>query len=325
MSVLITGAAGYIGSHATLAFVEAGYEVIALDNLTTGFRESIPIEIPFYPINVNNVSAVAEILEQYNVLSVVHFAGSLVVPESIKKPLLYYDNNTCASRSLIQTCVDYGVQNFIFSSTCQTYGIPDKIPVSEHAETKPINPYGRSKLMTEWLIEDTAAAHGLRYVSLRYFNVAGADPQGRSGQSTPNATLLIKVACEAAVGLRDHVIVFGEDYGTPDGTCIRDYVHVSDLVEAHVSALKYLESGGQNEILNCGYGHGYSVREVLEKMQHVANKKIKVCNGPRRIGDPPILIANSDKIRALLNWNPKYDNLTYIVETALSWERSKLK
>ena len=321
MTVLITGGAGYIGSHAILAFRAAGYGVIVLDNLSTGCRDTVPADVPFIQCNADDMERVQAIIKTYGIASVVHFAGSLVVPESVEKPLNYYHNNTATSRSLLEVCVKCGVPHFIFSSTCAIYGIVDELPITEKTPTQPINPYGRSKLMTEQILHDTAAAHKLSFVSLRYFNVAGADPKGRVGQSTPQATQLIKVACEAMVGKREAVTIFGEDYDTPDGTCIRDYIHVSDLVAAHVRALQYLEAGGESQVLNCGYGHGFSVKEILEKIQEVAGRKLDIRKGPRRPGDPPELVADPSQIQKILGWQPIHNDLLEIIDSALRWER----
>ncbi len=320
MTVLITGGAGYIGSHAILAFREAGYDVVVLDRLSTGHRSAVPADVPFIRGDAGDLETVRAIIETHSIKSVVHFAGRLIVPESDENPLDYYQNNTVASRNLIEVCVREGVGHFIFSSTCQVYGIPESLPISEATPTSPINPYGRSKLMTEWILRDASAAHSLDYLSLRYFNVAGADPKGRAGQSTPRSTLLIKVASEAVVGLRDGVDVFGEDYDTPDGTCIRDYIHVTDLVNAHVDALRYLESGGQSQALNCGYGQGYSVREVLKTVEKVAGKRLKIRSSPRRSGDPPALVADVRRIGEVLSWRPLHNNLEKIVESAIRWQ-----
>ena len=325
MTVLITGGAGYIGSHAVLAFREAGYAVAVVDNLSTGRRESVPEDVAFFEGDVGDRAMMEPLLESQEISSVIHFAGSLIVPESVERPLAYYANNTAASRNLLAACVETGVGRFIFSSTCAVYGVAERLPLTEESSTEPITPYGRSKLMTEWMLRDVAAAHGLGYVALRYFNVAGADPGGRTGQSTPKATQLIKVASEAVVGLRDGVTVYGEDYDTPDGTCIRDYIHVSDLADAHVAALKYLEAGGEGRVLNCGYGHGFSVREVLDMVQQVAGQDLAITPGPRRAGDPPALYADVSQIRQLLDWQPAHDDLEEIVASALGWERKLQK
>ncbi len=321
MTVLITGGAGYIGSHAVLAFHEAGRAVVVVDDLSTGHREAVPEGIPFFEGDVGDQAFMQVLLDAQEISSVVHFAGKLIVPESVERPLAYYRSNTAASRNLLDACVKTGVRRFIFSSTCAVYGIADRLPLSEDSPTNPINPYGRSKLMTEWMLADAARAHDLAFVALRYFNVAGADPKGRAGQSTPNATQLIKVACEATVGLRDGVTVFGEDYDTPDGTCIRDYIHVSDLADAHVAALRHLEAGGESRVLNCGYGHGVSVRQVLDTVQRVSGRGLAVRAGPRRAGDPPCLFADVSRIHDLLGWRSARDDLQEIVASALDWER----
>ncbi len=316
-AVLITGGAGYVGSHAVLAFREAGYAVVVLDDLSTGRRDAVPSDVDFVEGDAGDREHVGDLMRAHRIMAVVHFAGSIVVPESIVDPLTYYRNNTCVSRNLIQACVEEGVGRFIFSSTAAVYGAPDKLPISEDAPTSPINPYGASKLVTEWILRDTAAAHDFVYAALRYFNVAGADPSGRSGQSTPNATHLIKIASQAAVGRRDHVEIFGEDYETPDGTCIRDYIHVTDLAMAHVEALRHLDSGAGNLALNCGYGHGYSVREVLQAVEREAGVRLDLRPGPRRPGDPPSLVADVALIRERLDWRPRHDELGFIVRTAI--------
>lgn len=320
-AVLVTGGAGYIGSHAVLAFSEAGYTVVVLDNLSTGIRQNLPREIPFVEGDVADMDLVESIIRQHHVRQIVHFAGSIVVPESVENPLLYYRNNTAASRNLLEAAVRTGVSRFIFSSTAAVYGEPEVVPVQENSPLEPTNPYGRSKLMTEWMLRDVAAAHELKYVALRYFNVAGADPQGRTGQSTPRATHLIKVACEVAVGARPYIQVFGDDYPTADGTCVRDYIHVTDLAAAHVCALQHLADGGDNLALNCGYGHGFSVREVLETVQKVAGRRLDIRDAPRRAGDPGRLISDAGLIRRTFSWQPQYDDLEIIVRSALGWER----
>jgi len=321
MQVLVTGGAGYIGSHVVWALRDAGHSVVALDDLSAGSRKVIPGDVVFIEGDVGNGEAVAALIERHRIEAVMHFAGSIVVPESVRNPLEYYRNNTVASRSLIDNCVHNGVRHFVFSSTAAVYGVPAVVPITEDMPTAPINPYGASKLMTEWMLRDTAAAHDLTYVSLRYFNVAGADPQGRAGQSTRVATHLIKIACEAAAGRRDHVQVFGSDYETPDGTCIRDYIHVSDLADAHLRALDHLLSGGASLVLNCGYGRGLSVLEVLAAVERAAGKPLDVRKAPRRPGDPPALVADAGKLRKALAWQPRLDDLDVIVRTALDWER----
>lgn len=324
-TVLVTGGAGYIGSHVAFALQDMGWRVVVLDNLCTGRRELVPADAALVIGDAGHRDTVRSILATYRCAAVLHFAGSVVVPESVADPVKYYQNNTAASLSLIQTCVEAGVERFIFSSTAAVYGIPGVSgPVTEDTAPQPITPYGRSKLMTEWMLRDAAAATPLRYVALRYFNVAGADPQGRTGQSTPKATHLIKVACEAALGLRERITVFGEDYETPDGTCVRDFIHVADLAAAHVEALDHLLAGGSSQILNCGYGRGFSVREVLDTVQKVSGRPLPVRTGPRRPGDPPALIADSSRIRQLFGWRPGYDRLDTIVTHAMAWERKRV-
>ena len=320
-AVIVTGGAGYIGSHAVLAFREAAYPVVVVDDLSTGRRESVPDGVPFIEGNAGDRELVGRVIRDHGVGAVVHFAGSIVIPESVSDPLKYYRNNTAASRNLIEACVANHVKYFIFSSTAAVYGHPEKVPVSEDAPTAPINPYGNSKLMTEWILRDTAQAHDFRYVALRYFNVAGADPDGRTGQSTPNATHLIKIASQAALGLRQGIELFGDDYDTPDGTCIRDYIHVSDLAAAHVDALGHLTAANKNLVLNCGYGHGHSVREVLAAVEKEAGVHLHVRSAPRRSGDAASLVADASRIRNHFAWQPRYDDLGFIVRTAIDWER----
>ncbi len=321
-SVLVTGGAGYIGSHAVLALREGGYRVVVVDDLSTGRRELVPNDVPFIIGDVADQALISEVLRTHACTGVMHFAGSIVVPESVIDPLKYYANNTAASRNLIECCISESVEAFIFSSTAVVYGIPSVSPISETAETRPISPYGTSKLMTEWILRDVAAATDLRYAALRYFNVAGADPQGRSGQAGPNTTHLIRVACEVLSGKRESMEIFGTDYDTPDGTCIRDYVHVSDLIDAHVLALDHLLSKRQNLILNCGYGRGHSVRQVLDTAQSLSDRALSVRTSSRRDGDAPSLVADTSRLRDVLGWKPQYDDLKTIVETALAWERS---
>jgi UDP-glucose 4-epimerase len=321
MSVLVTGGAGYIGSHATLALREAGFDVVVVDNLSTGVREAVPSDVPLTIGDVGDTALTAKVIRDHKVDAIMHFAGSIVVPESVSDPLKYYRNNTANSRNLIQSAVENGVKSFIFSSTAAVYGMPEKVPVTEDAPTVPINPYGMSKLMTEYMLRDTVAAHGLVAGVLRYFNVAGADPEGRVGQSTPAATHLIKVACQTAIGARDHIQIFGEDFPTPDGTGIRDYIHVCDLASAHVAVLKHLIATRQSVTLNCGYGRGYSVKDVLDMVQRVSGNTFKIVRGPRRAGDPPIIVADNARITALLDWHPRYADLEFIVRTALDWEK----
>jgi UDP-glucose 4-epimerase len=320
--VLVTGGAGYIGSHAVLALKDAGWPVCVIDNLTTGFRFAVPEGVPFYEGDIEDAALLARIFAEQGVRAVMHFAGSIVVPESVENPLKYYHNNTAKSRSLIAAAVAAGVGHFIFSSTAATYGEPETSPVSEEAPKRPINPYGMSKLMTEIMLADTARAHPLNYCALRYFNVAGADPQARSGQSTAGATHLIKVAVEAALGKRSHVGVFGTDYDTPDGTGVRDYIHVSDLAAAHVLALEALIANPVRSLtMNCGYGRGFSVLEVLDAVDRVTNRKIVRHMEPRRPGDPGALVSDNRLIKATLPWQPRYADLDTIVTHALAWER----
>ena len=320
-SVLVTGGAGYIGSHAVLAFLEAGYRVAVVDDLSTGRRDSVPDDVPFIEGDVGDGELVGRVIREHGIGAVAHFAGSIVIPESVADPLKYYRNNTAASRNLIEACVANHVKYFIFSSTAAVYGHPEKVPVSEDAPTTPINPYGTSKLMTERILRDTAQAHDFKYVALRYFNVAGADSAGRTGQSTPNATHLIKIASQAALGLRQGIEVFGEDYDTPDGTCIRDYIHVSDLAAAHVDALGHLTAANENLVLNCGYGHGCSVREVLAAVEKEAGIRLDIRGAPRRPGDAATLVADASRLRNHFAWQPRYDDLGVIVGTAIAWER----
>lgn len=322
-AVLITGGAGYIGSHTVLACQEAGYPVVVLDNLSRGQRRLVPSEVPFYQGDVGDPSLLAEIFSAHRVGSVIHFAGDIVVPESVASPLSYYLNNTCKTRSLLQACVDHGIARFVFSSTAAVYGEPDSVPVSEQAPTRPASPYGTSKLMTEWMLRDAAHAYYLRYVALRYFNVAGADPKGRTGQATPNATHLIKVACEVASGKRKQIEVYGSDYDTPDGTCIRDYIHVTDLATAHVCALDHLRDKRKSLTLNCGYGRGYSVRQVLDSVARIAGRPLAEHLAPRRAGDVAVLVSDASLLRKVLDWTPKYEDLDIILRTALEWELSQ--
>ena len=320
--MLVTGGAGYIGSHAVLALLDAGWRVVVIDNLTTGFRWAVPDAAAFVQGDIADQPLIAGLIAEHGIGAIVHFAGSIVVPESVSDPLKYYENNTVKSRSLIESAVKGGVRHFIFSSTAATYGIPETVPITEQTRTQPINPYGWSKLMTERMLADTAFAHPLNYCALRYFNVAGADPQGRSGQSTAGATHLIKVAVEAAIGKRESVAVYGTDYDTPDGTGVRDYIHVSDLAAAHVDALaKLIETPDESYVMNCGYGRGFSVLEVLDAVDRVTNMKIARKLEARRPGDPDALVANNAKILATLPWRPRRDDLDTIVADALAWER----
>ncbi|WP_271440041.1 UDP-glucose 4-epimerase GalE [Pontixanthobacter luteolus] len=320
--VLVTGGAGYIGSHAVLALRDAGWPVAVIDNLTTGFRFAVPEGVPFYEGDIEDGDLLARICEEQGIGAIMHFAGSIIVPESVENPLKYYHNNTVKSRALIDAAVKAGVPHFIFSSTAATYGVPDVSPVGEDTPQRPINPYGWSKLMTEQMLGDTAFAHPLNFCALRYFNVAGADPQGRSGQSTAGATHLIKVAVEAALGKRDHVAVFGTDYDTPDGTGVRDYIHVADLAAAHVLALEALmEQPDRSLIMNCGYGRGFSVMEVLDAVDRVTNRTIDRRMEPRRAGDPASLISDPSRIRSTIPWEPQHADLDGIIAHALQWER----
>jgi UDP-glucose 4-epimerase len=320
--VLVTGGAGYIGSHAVLALLDAGWPVVVIDNLSTGFEWAVPAGAVLARGDIADAPLVARLIAEHGIGAIMHFAGSIIVPESVEKPLEYYENNTVKSRALIESAVNGGVPHFIFSSTAATYGIPDEVPIPETARTQPINPYGWSKLMTERMLADAAFAHPLNYCALRYFNVAGADPQGRSGQSTAGATHLIKVAVEAAVGKRGHVSVFGTDYDTPDGTGIRDYIHVADLAAAHVHALeKLIAEPAESHVMNCGYSRGFSVLEVLDSVDRVTNMTIERRLEPRRAGDPGALVADNSKILATLPWRPQRDSLDTIVADALAWER----
>jgi UDP-glucose 4-epimerase len=319
-SVLVTGGAGYIGSHTLLQLTARGEKVVVLDNLSTGFRQAVR-DVTLVEGNVGDRALVDRLLAEHRVDTIIHFAAHTVVPESVSNPLKYYGNNTCATRSLLEAASAAGVKHFVFSSTAAVYGIPASGQASEESATSPINAYGTSKLMSEWMLRDLCAATPMRHVVLRYFNVAGCDTQGRIGQSTRQATLLVKVACEVAVGKRPHLSVFGTDFPTPDGTGVRDYIHVEDLAAAHVNALTYLRDGGQSLIANCGYGHGYSVREVVSSVEKIAGIKLKVREEPRRAGDPPALIAKADKVRQVLGWTPKLDDLDTIVRSALEWER----
>lgn len=323
-AILVTGGAGYIGSHVVRQLGEAGEKVIVLDNLSTGFADAV-LHGELIVGDTGNRELVDNILQQHNIGSVLHFAAHTIVPESVSNPLKYYGNNTCSSRSLLECCQRAGVKHFIFSSTAAVYGIPESGLAQEDSPLSPINPYGTSKLMTEHMLRDLSAASDLRHVVLRYFNVAGSDPECRIGQSTEKATLLIKVACEAAIGKRPHISIFGTDYETKDGTGVRDYIHVEDLAAAHLCALEYLRQGGESATLNCGYGHGYSVREVLETVEKVNESKLDIREEPRRAGDPPSLVANADKARQLLGWEPKYDDLEFIVKTSLAWEKKLLE
>jgi UDP-glucose 4-epimerase len=319
-SILVTGGAGYIGSHVVLQLRARGEQVVVLDDLSTGFRQAV-LDTPLVVGKVGDRDLVMETLRSHGVDTVMHFAAHTIVPESVSNPLKYYGNNTCSTRNLLECCIETGVRHFVFSSTAAVYGIPADNEAAETSPTAPINAYGTSKLMSEWMLRDVAASSPLRYVALRYFNVAGSDSGGRIGQATAKATLLIKVACEAAVGKRLHVSVYGTDYPTPDGTGVRDYIHVEDLAAAHLDALSYLRKGGRPQVLNVGYGHGYSVREVLKSVERVAGHPLTVREEPRRAGDPPILVARADRIRSELGWQPRLDDLDTIVKTSLRWEQ----
>jgi UDP-glucose 4-epimerase len=321
MTVLVTGGAGYIGSHTVHELVDAGEQVVVLDNLSTGFAQALPH--PLLPIvgDTGDQALVASNIDTHHVDAIIHFAASIVVPDSVRDPLGYYRNNTANSRALIETAVKCGVKHMIFSSTAAVYGNPAQVPVTEDSPLTPVSPYGWSKLMTEVMLRDAGAAHGLGHVILRYFNVAGGDPQQRTGQSTPEATHLIKVAVQAALGMRERLDVFGTDYPTPDGTCVRDYIHVSDLARAHRAALEHLRRGGQSETLNCGYGRGYSVLEVIEAVKRAAGCDVPVRMAPRRPGDAVSIVASAERIRERLGWTPILDDLDTIVAHALAWER----
>jgi len=319
-TILVTGGAGYIGSHVVRQLGEAGEQVVVLDDLSTGFRQAV-LHGELVVGNTGDRQCLEKLFSRFQIDTVMHFAAHTVVPESVANPLKYYGNNTCASRTLLEQSVRAGVKNVVFSSTAAVYGIPHDGEAAEDSPTSPINAYGTSKLMTEWMLRDVAAVNPLRYVVLRYFNVAGSDPKGRIGQTTPKATLLTKVACEVAVGTRPYVSIFGTDYPTPDGTGVRDYIHVEDLADAHLKALAYLRRGGESTTLNCGYGRGYSVRELLAMVENIAGHPIAKKEEPRRAGDPPTLIARATRIRATLGWQPRHDDLTKIVTTSLEWER----
>lgn len=322
MAVLVTGGAGYIGSHMVLELLDAGERVVVLDDLSTGFRWAVPPEAVFVAGDVGDQALVGRLVDEHGIDGILHFAAKIVVPESVADPLSYYLNNTVKSRALIETAIRKGVKRFIFSSTATVYGNTDVSPLGEELVPWPINPYGRTKLMTEWMLEDAARAHDFSYVVLRYFNVAGADPKGRAGQASPEATHLIKVASQVALGQRPYLQVFGTDYPTPDGTCIRDYVQVNDLARAHLAALGYLRRGGESTVMNCGYGHGSSVLEVVDVVKRVSGVDFEVRQVPRRPGDPASLVAKVDLIRDRLGWTPIYDDLETIVDQALRWERN---
>src|SRR3954468_2841675 len=320
MTVLVTGGAGYIGSHMVHALVEAGESVVVIDNLSTGFSTYLPEGVPLFIGDVADENLVEGVITAHGIDAIIHFAGSVVVPESMRDPLAYYRNNTMTSRNLLNAAVKCGVKRFIFSSTAAVYGNPDVMPVSEEAPTRPLSPYGSSKLMTEIMLHDIAPAYGMEFVVLRYFNVAGADPQGRTGLATMGATHLLKIAVEAATGQRSKIDVFGSDYPTADGSCIRHFIDVSDLVQAHRAALSYLRGGGASTTLNCGYGRGYSVLETIEAVRRVANRNFAVQYAPRRTGDIMTMVADTSRIRSALDWTPQYDDLETIAAHALAWE-----
>jgi UDP-glucose 4-epimerase len=320
--VLVTGGAGYIGSHAVLALKDAGWDVAVIDDLSNGTRDVVPGDVPFYQGSIAERVLVDSVIDEQKIGAIMHFAGSIVVPESVEQPLKYYANNTLATHGLISAAVDADVKHILFSSTAAVYGAPERVPITEDDPKLPINPYGASKLMTERMLSDASAAHRFNYGALRYFNVAGADPKGRTGQIGKGSTHLIKVAVEAAVGKRDHVAVYGTDYATTDGTCIRDYIHVSDLAAAHVAALEWLtKHPGENLAMNCGYGRGLSVRQVLDAVDRHTNRPIKRVMEGRRAGDPPELVADNKRLLGTLDWRPAYDNIDRIVSDALAWER----
>ena len=325
MAVLVTGGAGYIGSHMVWELLDHGEEVVVLDRLSTGFSWAVPREARLVIGDVADQDLVKTLLHRHSIDSIIHFAGSVVVPESLADPLAYYENNTCKSRALIQAAVRGGVKNLIFSSTAAVYGMTSSDPVPESHPLAPETPYGVSKLMTEWMLRDTARAHEFNYAALRYFNVAGSDPRGRTGQSTRGATHLVKVAVETALGKRSRIEVFGTDYPTHDGTCIRDFIHVSDLVAAHRLALGHLRAGGGNLVANCGYGHGYSVLDLIEAVQRANARSIEVHLGPRREGDMPCVIADPTLLKSTLGWVPRYDDLDTIAQTSLDWEKALLR
>ena len=318
--ILVTGGAGYIGSHVVRQLGAAGEDVLTLDNLSTGFEAAVTAG-ELIVGDTGDAALLERIFSEHDIDTIMHFAAHTIVPESVADPLKYYGNNTASSRTLLEAAARHGVVNIVFSSTAAVYGIPDGGKASEESATQPINPYGTSKLMTEWMLRDLAAAGGPSYVALRYFNVAGCEPTGTIGQSTPKATLLVKVACEAATGRRPGVAIYGTDYPTPDGTGLRDYIHVEDLATAHIDALQYLRNGGDSVVLNCGYGHGYSVREVLAAVEIANGEKLNIKEEPRRAGDPPELVAVAERVRDVLGWTPKFDDLDTIVRTSLEWER----
>jgi UDP-glucose 4-epimerase len=321
MTVLVTGGAGYIGGHMVLGLLDQGEKVVVVDDLSTGFKWAIPQGVELAIADFGDQETVGRLIREREVEAIAHFAAKIVVPDSLGDPLGYYLNNTAKARNLIETAVRGGIKNFIFSSTAAVYGETSSEPIGEDAPLAPISPYGRSKLMVEWMLEDTSRAHDFRYVALRYFNVAGADPSGRLGQSTPNATHLIKRGVQTALGRHKAMDIFGQDYPTRDGTCVRDYIQVSDLIDAHLAALKYVREGGESAVFNCGYGHGATVKEVVEVVKRVSGVDFKVNLAGRRAGDPAAIVAKADRIRSVLGWKPKRDHLEDIVRQALDWER----
>ena len=320
-TILVTGGAGYVGSHVVLALIDAGYRVVVLDDLSTGFRDAVAADASFVEGDAGDFALTNVLIGEHGIDAVIHLAASSLVEESMTRPLEYYRNNVVKTRELIATCLAHGIRHFVFSSSAAVYGAPAEQPIPENAPKAPVNPYGRSKLMCEWMLQDASATAALRYVAIRYFNVAGADPLGRTGESTTHATHLIKVASQAAVGIRDHIEIFGEDYATPDGTCLRDYIHASDVADAHVAALVHLRGGGGSLTLNCGYQRGHSVREVLAAVERVAGRRLDVRGAPRRPGDPPELIAATARIAETLGWRPRHDDLDVIVKSAIDWEK----
>ena len=324
--VLVTGGAGYIGSHTSRHLLAAGHEIIVLDNLYSGHRWAVPKQAEFIEGDAGDQELLNKILNDYDIDAIVHFAGHIVVPESVEDPLKYYENNCTVTQTLARIAVTNGIQHMIFSSSAAVYGEPNELPVTESTLTKPKSPYGRTKLISEWLLEDVSRAfEKFNYVALRYFNVAGAALDGTIGQATPEATHLIKVAAELVMGKREQISLFGNDYPTHDGTCIRDYIHIEDLAAAHVSALRYLQTGGSSDVFNCGYGQGFSVKEVLDCVSEVSAQKLNIKHVERRAGDPAELIANNEKILAMLDWQPQYNDIKLICQTALDWERSLVK
>ncbi|HMB31333.1 MAG TPA: UDP-glucose 4-epimerase GalE [Desulfohalobiaceae bacterium] len=321
--VLVIGGAGYIGSHTALLLTEAGYKVVVYDNLSTGHAQAVLPPAHFILGDLNEVDKLNQLMKEEQFTAIIHFAASIVVPESVSQPLKYYSNNSINTSKLIELADRHKIHHFIFSSTAAVYGLPDKLPVKETSPVNPINPYGRSKLISEWVLQDVARTSSLSYIALRYFNVAGADPKGRLGQSTPKATHLIKVACQTALGQQDMLPVYGDDYPTPDGTGIRDYIHVTDLAQAHLCALVYLEHDNQSKILNCGYGQGYSVKQIIESVERISQTKIPTKVTSRRSGDPAELIADPTELMTLLDWHPQYNNIDTIVRTAFSWEKQR--